>query len=98
MIRGDTGGTPHVVIAATHDAELVDLLHDCCDVCHFRDAIGPEGLVFEYRLQAGSATTRNAIALLELSGAPASVVSQATARAAALDRARAAPIPGPLNP
>lgn len=88
MVRGANGRTPHVVIAATHDAELVDLLHDCCDVCHFADSIGPEGLVFEYRLQAGSATTRNAIALLELSGAPASVVSRATARAAALDRQR----------
>jgi hypothetical protein len=82
------GGKPHVVLAATHDGELVDLLRDSYIVCHFGDAVGPEGLVFDYHLTAGPATSRNAIALLKLNGAPESVVTRALARAEALDRQR----------
>jgi hypothetical protein len=79
---------PHVVLAATHDGELVDLLRDTYVVCHFGDAVGPDGLVFDYRLASGPATSRNAIALLELNGAPPSLVTRALARAATLDRER----------
>jgi DNA mismatch repair ATPase MutS len=52
------------------------------------DTIGPEGLVFEYRLTPGPATTRNAITLLDLHGAPDSLVQRALTRAAALDQQR----------
>ncbi len=85
LIEGDK---PHVVLAATHDGELVDLLRDSYTVCHFGDAVGPDGLTFDYRLTPGPATSRNAIALLELSGAPEALVKRALARAAALDRQR----------
>jgi hypothetical protein len=81
-------GKPHVVLAATHDGELVDLLRDTYAVCHFGDAVGPDGLVFDYRLAPGPATSRNAIALLELNGAPETLVQRALARAAELDRQR----------
>ncbi len=88
LIR-DTGyGTNHVVLAATHDAELVELLRDAYEAFHFTDTIGPDGLTFDHRLAAGPATTRNAITLLELHGAPAPVVAAALARAAELDRSR----------
>jgi hypothetical protein len=83
-----TGGRSHVALVATHDGELVDLLHDCYAVCHLGDAVGPEGLVFDYHLVPGPATSRNAIALLRLNGAPDSLVTQALARAEALDRRR----------
>jgi DNA mismatch repair ATPase MutS len=82
------GGKPHIVLAATHDGELVDLLAGSYAVCHFGDAVGPEGLVFDYQLAAGPATSRNAIALLELNGAPESLVQRALTRAAALDQLR----------
>jgi hypothetical protein len=78
----------HVSLAATHDGELVDLLAGIYEPMHFGDAIGPEGLVFDHRLREGPATTRNAIALLRLSGAPASLVERATASADRLDRER----------
>jgi hypothetical protein len=85
----DAGGTkPHIVIAATHDSELVDLLKDTFASFHFGDSVGPDGLVFDYHLQPGPATTRNAITLLQMQGAPAALVAHALARAAALDRAR----------
>lgn len=75
----------HFVIAATHDGELVDLLRDRYAACHFGDALGAEGLEFTYRMMKGPATTRNAIALLRLHGAPESLVTRAFARAAVLD-------------
>lgn len=85
----DTVDTPrHVVLAATHDVELVELLRDAYQAFHFADSIGPEGLTFEHRLTPGPATTRNAITLLELHGAPPTVVRAALARAAELDRSR----------
>jgi hypothetical protein len=80
-----TPGKAHVVLAATHDGELVELLCDDYAVCHFGDAIGPDGLVFDYHVTSGPATSRNAIALLRLNGAPESLVARALARAAALD-------------
>lgn len=81
-------GRRHVTLVATHDAELVDLLRDLYDVCHLADAVGPNGLMFDYRLTAGPATSRNAIELLRLNGAPENVVMRALARATALDRQR----------
>ena len=81
--------TPHVVIAATHDRELVDLLRERYAPYHFTDTVGPDGLTFDYRLESGPATTRNAITLLSLNGAPAGLVERALRRAEALDRERA---------
>jgi DNA mismatch repair ATPase MutS len=72
------------VLAATHDGELVDLLDHDYVVCHLGDAVGPNGLVFDYRLLPGPATSRNAITLLKLNGAPKSVVSRALELAARL--------------
>jgi len=81
---------PHFVFAATHDAELVGMLEDLYSPFHFTDRMTDEGLVFEYRLQPGPATTRNAIALLASRGAPASVVTRALASTAAIERQRSA--------
>lgn len=85
----------HVIIAATHDRELVELLDGRYAPAHLSDAIGPDGLTFDYQLRPGPATTRNAIALLKLNGAPDAVVRGAEALAADLDRsgrhARVAP-------
>ena len=83
------GAARHLVIAATHDAELVDLLHGIYMPYHLADALNRDGLVFEYRLKPGAATTRNAIALLRQSGAPDGVVARALRRAALLDEQRA---------
>jgi hypothetical protein len=82
------GARPHLVITATHDGELVDLLRETYEPFHLTDSLGADGLVFEYRLKRGPATTRNAIALLRLNGAPASVVNRALQRAAQLDEQR----------
>lgn len=78
----------HVVIVATHDRELVELLDGRYAPAHLSDALGPDGLAFDYQLRPGPATSRNAIALLALNGAPAAVVGAAAALARSLDEAR----------
>jgi len=81
---------PHVVVAATHDNELVDLLSGTYAPFHFGDALTDQSLTFDYRLRPGRATSRNAIALLRLNGAPPALVERALASAAELDRQRGA--------
>ena len=91
----DSGRTnPHVVIAATHDGELVDLLPDDYSAFHFGDAVGPDGLIFDHQLRPGPATTRNAIALLRLHGAPRDLVRRALECAAMLDAQRGTTLRG----
>jgi hypothetical protein len=72
-----------LVIAATHDLEVVSLLATDYAVCHFADRLTESGLQFDYILRPGPTTTRNAIALLGILGAPREVVEEALARTAA---------------
>jgi DNA mismatch repair ATPase MutS len=78
----------HIVIAATHDGELVDLLDGRYAPAHLSDSIGPDGLAFDFVMRPGPATSRNAIALLRLSGAPDGVVRGAESLAGVLDATR----------
>ncbi len=87
----------HAVVASTHDGELVDLLPDSYKAQHFGDAVGPEGLVFDYRLRPGPSTTRNAITLLRLNGAPPDMVRDASECAARLDAQRQRLAQGPAS-
>jgi DNA mismatch repair ATPase MutS len=80
----------HVVLAATHDGELVELLPGSFDAYHFGDSLGADGLMFDHRLQHGPATTRNAIALLRLHGASDTLLNRAATTAEMLDRQRGA--------
>jgi len=88
VLRELTEGKAHVTITATHDGELVSLLADAYTSSHLEDEVGPQGPVFHYRLQPGPATSRNAITLLQLNGAPDSLIARARGRAAALDQER----------
>jgi hypothetical protein len=69
------------VMAATHDLELVAFLDHGFSAYHFGDRIRADRLEFDYRLRPGVAPSRNAIALLQLLGAPAAVVADAQERA-----------------
>ena len=68
--------------------ELVDLLPDLFAAVHFGDSVVDDGMVFDHRLRPGRATSRNAIALLRMNGAPPRMVRDALECAAALDRER----------
>ena len=67
--------------AATHDGELCELLQDCCDLYHFEEQLGEEGMAFDYRLRAGRNTSRNAIRLLSRLGFDPALVDRADKRA-----------------
>lgn len=70
---------PDIVIAATHDIELVDQLRGAYALLHFREEVGPDGLTFDYVLREGPSTTRNAIELLKVMRFPEAVVRDAIA-------------------
>jgi len=88
LIEAREGPRSHVVLAATHDGELLDMLQDTYEPFHFSDRIDACGLVFDFVLKAGPSTTRNAIALLSQCGAPESIVASALATVAAIDAQR----------
>jgi DNA mismatch repair ATPase MutS len=68
-----------LVVAATHDVELLDMLRGGYEMHHFREEVVDEGLTFDYRMRPGPSSTRNAIALLRVLKYPASLVDSALA-------------------
>ena len=75
--RGDD-----IVLVATHDLELVDLLGARYAPFHFREHIEDDVLRFDYRIHDGPSSTTNAIALLALMEYPTELVSDALATVA----------------
>jgi hypothetical protein len=90
------GQAPHppsrcFVIAATHDLELVRFAGPGFAAFHFGDRVALNRLQFDYQLRPGVAPSRNAIALLQLLGAPPEVVEDAQARADSIAAAASEP-------
>jgi DNA mismatch repair ATPase MutS len=74
------------VLAATHDRELLTLLDGEFAPHHFSESIDDRSaLRCDYRLRAGAAAPRNALAVLELVGFPGDVLQEARATGAALE-------------
>jgi len=67
--------------AATHDIELTELLQESFDNYHFEEDVQGGDVFFNYKLQPGKASTRNAIKLLELMGYDRKIIEQASAQA-----------------
>lgn len=63
--------------AATHDIELTELLQEEFDNYHFEEEVLDGDISFNYRLQAGKASGRNAIRLLELMGYDKEITARA---------------------
>lgn len=70
---------PHLAAVASHDLELVSLLHGAFVPYHFREEIAGGVLSFDYTLRPGPSSTRNAIALLAWASYPPEVVADAHA-------------------
>jgi hypothetical protein len=68
-----------IVIVATHDIELIDLLGDRYVTKHFREQVAGGQMMFDYRIHDGPTAGRNAIALLEMVKLPAELVAEAVA-------------------
>lgn len=66
-----------MVIAATHDNELTEILAKNFESHHFTEQIDEEGIHFDYQIRPGSAKSTNAIRLLELLGYPKDIVENA---------------------
>jgi len=64
-------------IAASHDIELTYILDGQYDNYHFREQVTDDGIVFDYKLNDGPSTTRNAIKLLDFMGFEEEIVTQA---------------------
>lgn len=76
-------GSRVLCFAATHDVELTELLCGIYENYHFEEEIEDGDVKFNYCLQEGRATTRNAIKLLGMLGYPESVMQNANKRAEA---------------
>lgn len=63
--------------AATHDIELTELLEQSYHNYHFEEEIIHGDVCFNYRLQPGRATTRNAIKLLSVMGYQNKIIQEA---------------------
>jgi len=68
--------------AATHDLELTELLKNDFDNYHFSEEVSENDILFNYLLQPGKATTKNAIRLLQLMGYEQTIIENANAQAA----------------
>ncbi len=67
--------------AATHDIELTGLLEGPFENYHFEEEIKDGDVLFNYQLQPGKATTRNAIKLLEIMGYEPEIIESARKQA-----------------
>lgn len=73
---------PHVLcFAATHDIELSYILEAFYENYHFEEEIRDKDVLFNYLLQEGRATTRNAIRLLQMLEYDENIVREASASA-----------------
>lgn len=68
----------HLFVLATHDRVLTELADGRAALnFHFRENLGRDGMVFDYRLHDGPATTRNALLVLEKEGYPRALLDEA---------------------
>lgn len=74
-------GYSSLAFIATHDIELPIILEGICHNIHFSEKILDEGITFDYKLQHGPATSRNAIALLEVMNYPEEIIVSAQKKA-----------------
>lgn len=73
---------PNVMcFAATHDIELTYILENVYSNYHFEEHIENDDVKFDYILNDGRATTRNAISLLKVIGYKDSIIENAKKRA-----------------
>lgn len=75
-----------LVVVATHDLEVTQLLDGSYRHAHFQDGLDAAGLRFDFRLRPGLATEHNAIRLLGFLGYPRALVEEAQALACSLDQ------------
>lgn len=76
----------NIVLAATHDIELTDMLTNEYDLYHFSETVNDKNVGFDYKLKSGKLKNRNAIKILEINGYPNEVVIEAIEISKRLDK------------
>ena len=74
-------GQKIMCFAATHDIELTYLLEEIYSNYHFEEQVIDEDVLFNYELNKGRATSRNAIQLLKVMGYDDDIILRARERA-----------------
>ena len=69
-----------LVFVSTHDLELTELVSNSYSNFHFLEKITQEGISFNYKLEQGPSTTRNAIKLLRHIGYPSEIADASELR------------------
>lgn len=70
-------GKNNLIAATTHDIELQELLKEFFQMFHFSEKVSDNTLYFDYKITPGPCTSRNAIKLLELTGYPETITTEA---------------------
>lgn len=66
-----------IVIVASHDVMISEILDSEYSNCHFSEVMGEKDVIFDYKVKAGVSRSTNAIRLLGRIGFPQEIVSQA---------------------
>lgn len=66
-----------IAIVASHDIELTQILNGVYDNYHFQEQILDKDIMFDYKIQKGASTSKNAIKLLEYVGYPDEIIENA---------------------
>ena len=67
----------NIVMVATHDIELSEMLKTEYELYHFTEIMENDKLNFDHKIKSGQLKTRNAIKLLELSNYPLDIINEA---------------------
>ena len=67
----------NIVLVATHDIELTDMLTKQYELYHFSETVHNKTIGFDYKLKEGTLKNRNAIRILEINDYPKEVVQEA---------------------
>ncbi len=77
MILKEISDMKAMCFAATHDIELTSILGNYYSNYHFEEEVSNDDVLFNYRLNKGKATSRNAIKLLNVIGYDKSITANA---------------------
>lgn len=69
-----------LVVVATHDLEITNMVGDLYECYYFTESVGEKGLDFDYKIRKGVSSTRNAIKVLEFMGYPEEIIHRTNDR------------------
>lgn len=71
-----------IVIVATHDLEITEMVSGVYKYYYFSEDISQEGLKFDFKIKEGVSKNRNAVKLMKYLGYPEEIVDKTTKRVA----------------